>query len=712
MSALSTTINLSHLARLPQTVREEILLFDTVFAKAAQRIAVTGVRATLLALVAELGRWSYPSMERKFYAWQKAGKLALINHAKCRGCGLPGCFRSSKEHAPAIPEPLIEDLWNRAGANTTRRGVSAAWRAILRDLATGIALPGIGPGGRGTWTHLFQKLHPGRPLPRLCPWGEHNPPPGWSLTAFSRSTRPQIALALEQGGRLNVKKLVWSPTMSTAHLRALEYIVFDDKRLDVLVHVGSDLVEPWCLFAMDVATRMIVAYGVRYRVRREDGTKTSISQQDMAHLIAGLLNTWGAPTADRPMNLLVENAAAAISAELESALTLATNGALTVHRTSMIEGNLWATGWGEKSGNPMGKPWLESAFALMDIEAGNLPGNTGSKWWLKPIDHEEKKAYALDIIRKGASLPLERYSQLQIPFLNQTTFSSSLKDLVDRMNSRTSHRIQNSSHQVITQWRYSDADPEWRDISDLATFPPEIATQLLKKSRTVSESPHTLFHRLYDPQNFTTLPHELAAFLLFDTVKDVQYSGGNILSFKRGTQTFRYYGTEHSAEAGQRYTIKTHFDEPWTFGAHLFDLSGRYVGHLPWDNVTRYGDAVDAAANIKKGRSELKTALNDLARRKHGDGTATQQAINALETNLSLITAERPRPAELPQDGIGAQALRAVHAAIDQSDLSDTSDNSDNTDTRPTNRRRPTPRELNQHLAKAAAPAPKGDDFY
>ena len=316
----------------------------------------------------------------------RSGIAALIDHRKCRGCGLPGCS------APRELKLSQETVDHWAGGTpeqpgylrNDKRGMREAWETrIIGDLRAGKNVPGL-----GTWKQLFAKLFPFAQIPASCPFHAHNAPRGLSLSNFRRFKLPESVRKLAVKGQFAAWPELPEVRVDLGALNVLQWVVFDDHRIDAYCYVedgrgGFQVVEMWGVFAMDVATRRVIAFGLRPRINREDGKACGITRDDVKFLMASILARYGMPR-DYDLTFIVENAAAAVSREDETMLLRVSGGRIKIKRSGMHGSDALISGFPDRWGNFRGKAWLESWFNPFDIAMGTVKGQMGSDYWAKP----------------------------------------------------------------------------------------------------------------------------------------------------------------------------------------------------------------------------------------------------------------------------------------------------------------------------------------
>ena len=304
---------------------------------------------------------SAPSLRRKYEAFHgSAGDEFPVGNWRILVAGYKGPSKQPREFQQEVKR--VSQLNNCS--------VGEAMQQLRERWEKGESIEGY-----GTWLDHYQRLFPLRPLPKVWPRGFY--PVGWSVRNLRRYGSNKGARVLFQRGLAAAKRHFPSVTRDPSQLRPLELIVIDDFELDCLcVFQGDDKHKPQIgrvagLMAMDVATRRKLHWGLGQRLEREekqlDGTvktvRTGIARIDVQLLLHGLFEKFGLP--DYPVTLLVENAAAAISPELELSITTLFQGRVRIERTGLIEHRNLSNGFIERGGKPWEKGMIEAAFAKL-----------------------------------------------------------------------------------------------------------------------------------------------------------------------------------------------------------------------------------------------------------------------------------------------------------------------------------------------------------
>ena len=560
------------------------------------------VRPTCAAIAARMrgqrGR-SAETLRKHYELWRNPayGAAALIDHRKCGtpinnyGCGVIGCHTAKRQ---GLSQDLIETYWAKCATND-KQGLREGWERIITLLCSGQpVVEGI------TWQTLHISLFPGLPLPPRCPWSLSHPPPGWSQASFQRHKCPRsVFAAIKKGGAA-----AWLETpdvrMDLTQLRFLEAVVFDDHRLDFEVMTWNErgqveIVELWGLFAMDVATGAIIDFGLRPKLQRADGTTEGLTMRDMQHLIAHILATYGYPTAYK-MQLIVENAAAAVSAETEQLLLSRSHGQVIVRRTGVHAGDFIVRGFPERWGAPRDKAWIESVFHPLDIALGDVKGQMGSNYTRKPGDHDGRVRIAERLAAVITAYP-EMADKLRAPLHWAGDAHHIISEAIQALNDRTDHKM--TRHEPIVEWRWNEGDTHPKPLNITSDLPAHIVreieafNELPAATRSVlinnygchrMESPAEKVTRIFRPQDFAAIPSDTYLDLMMDSAKAI-YKGGDVIDVELGRgkvkKLFRFAGACHNLAIGQAVKVRLNSDRP-SAGVWVHDEREVFLTYLQY----------------------------------------------------------------------------------------------------------------------------------
>lgn len=393
---------------------------------------------------------------------------------------------------------------------------TAVYERFLDAWFAGEDIPGI--GNKYEWASAE-----GRPVPDRRLRHQKEVPAGCGLTNIWR------IITRENGASKSAKRKLLQRGEFAAHdhwaeqllrdrskLMPLQLVTFDDVDFDIKVWMEVDgtpqVVRPTGLFALDVATGLILAKGIFPGYKRakdgdggKAGTVRGAQQADMRFLLLGMLEQYGLP-ADWSMGLLLENASASMSTIDKAAIEQTFTGRILFETTGRIRAKLLQSGFREQGGCPWQKGWVEAFFRGMHTRINHLPGTIGRRYDLThgevgDVNQADSKVHYVlrtleDAKRKGIAASELDFSSVLLSF---DEFTQLLDHYVQVLNNRTRHNLQ-GFNQVA---EFETAPGEWMRADDpRAGALIEIGTQLSKRM----ESPAERFNRLLRGHRFTK-PH-------------------------------------------------------------------------------------------------------------------------------------------------------------------------------------------------------------
>lgn len=306
------------------------------------------------------------------------------------------------------------------------------------------------------WWYTGQRLLSGRlvncPVPgygtaQLGPRGERPPlPSGWSdsnLRRLCRLTPAQLALARE--GIAAARRHTPHILTTRANLRWLEFVMFDDVKLDfrVLDATTGQVCDLWLLVAMDWASACALGFWMRPALARDDGSQEHLRSQDMLQFCGWLLERYGLPVS-YSCTWKLENGTATIEEGLAAALPGLFGDRLRASFARMV-GGASPVGYGERAkGNSQAKAPLESFFNPLHNFLADVPGQTGRRYDVRPADLAAREAEARRIweAAQRPGMDEELAGQVQYPLLTVAQARPVVNRAFRALNARTNHDIE------------------------------------------------------------------------------------------------------------------------------------------------------------------------------------------------------------------------------------------------------------------------------
>jgi hypothetical protein len=225
----------------------------------------------------------------KFDVWNKEQDwLLLVNRAKAG----TAWQRPANGTGRGLSDRFLDYVAKRAGEFRRADALEQAILSIHRQWATGRTQRGVEeviPGYEEVWATRTRAL---------LPEGWHPSNLRNQLKKRAKWTKATKAL-LHEGIHAAKEYLpqVHATRGGEIPLRFMELVQFDDVRCDfrVMDTESGQVNDLWLLVARDVATTMLLGFGMRPARARDDGTQEHLKLQDMKQLCGWLLETYGLP---------------------------------------------------------------------------------------------------------------------------------------------------------------------------------------------------------------------------------------------------------------------------------------------------------------------------------------------------------------------------------------------------------------------------------
>lgn len=573
--------DLAEFSALPEARRNEVRSTLAILSRLHVKRAGGDIRKAASELAAlnkhQMRGASTSSLLRKYYAFM--GTVGSLETPTGDWRTLVANYKGPS----SLPGEFVEYV--RKLAEDNHRSMAEAFELLRSEIwPSGQPVPGY-----GSWQQWYTSTFPEEALPKVYPRGVY--PAGWSVRNLYRKAPSKGARVLFQRGLASAKRHFPSVRRDPSQLRPFEYIVIDDFNLDCYcVFPGDSRTAPQVapvagLLAIDVATRRKLHWGIGAQVLREEkqadgSTKTvrcGIRRVDVQTLLHGLFAKFGLP--DYPVTILCENATAAISAELELALSTLFEGRVRVERTGMINHKVLTNGFCEVGGKPWEKGWIESAFNGLWNMLGAMPGYKGSNERLNaPAALDDAIAYTKLLLGQGErklNLPPEKILQLRLPFPSPEAVERAFAWACAASDARTCHKY--LGFDEVTEWRLTPGG-EARSFAELALVPVEMQASVIIEQRP--EAPVERWGRLLAGNPLRAVPPSVLALLLL-TPKRVTYRNHQI-TFKHLKDAFTYVDAGGTVMRGvpDGAEFLAYFDAANPQELHLADLRGAYAGTL------------------------------------------------------------------------------------------------------------------------------------
>lgn len=604
--------------------------------------------------------YSASNLRTLYYKWQEGGWPRLVRSWTSGGEGLP-------------PE-FVQHV--RGSMEKNARSMKQAMNKIQRDWYLGKAIPGY-----GTWQEWFLTMWPERDLPTVCP----GQPRGWSKSNLYAIQPVKAQRMLRTRGFAAAKKFLHSMVRDPGSLLPLQLIAIDDFEADQPcfywdVERGTRCITRMSgIVALDVATRKVLALILKPRLVQEDGSKQAITRAEVQFLLYRVIRDHGIPA--HGMTIMAENAAAAVTTELELTFKNLFGGKVAITRTGVIDRAVLAHGFKETGGKPWLKGWVESFFNLMhNIAAGELPGQKGAHYLVTPGDHGEKLRLTERLIGTGprdAQLSDAQLAQARIPFASPEALCDAYLQIFRWIEERTDHAMHGFDR--VLEWRMHEAEL-WQPVEALARVPEAEQTRALVRERMQSSRERwaALYPRI---ERQAVDAHVLMMLLL--RPKEARLQSGK-LTFSHNARGYTYLADPAGPIVkrmpdGARVLV--YFDPTRPDHAHVARLDGRPLGEVRYHGKVDITDveavseaekqlAAHYAAHLAEIRGRpLHMADAAQAAEDRAVNDALVQSAGALR-NTQGVTATLARAVDpaAPAVTTAGQALAATIARAEQSD--------------------------------------------
>ncbi len=358
--------------------------------------------------------------------------LVLVNRAKAGAA-----WQASQR---GLPDSFLDYLAARCGEFKRGDAMEQAILSIHRQWATGRDQRGqsqIIPGYEVNWDNRTRAILPD----------------GWSSSNIRQQMKRRAKFsapvkALLHEGIHAAKNFTPQVHGTRTELRFMELVQFDDVRCDfrVMDTDSGQVNDLWLLVARDVATSMLLGFGMRPARARDDGSQEHLKLQDMKQLTGWLLETYGLPPYQ--MTWKIERGTATLAQGTADALTeMIGPERIHVSYSSMINGKS-PVGYGEKAvGNSKAKAMLESLNRLQHLLTSHFPGQIGLNYSKLPAEYRQREKEAIEI---WTSHRPEDRADLRYPFYTIPQARSGLFEIFGIQNRRTEHDLEGFN--TIAEW--------------------------------------------------------------------------------------------------------------------------------------------------------------------------------------------------------------------------------------------------------------------
>lgn len=615
---------------------------------------------------------SLKSLYRKLDQFRAIGVWACVDRRVARRVSAQGL---------AANKLLVQEWQKRV--LSCRRKVKPAWRGLIADLTSGVAIPGV-----GTWRELYATVYGYRPAgDEPCPWSERNPPPGWSFRNLAALKPDKFALAAARVG-MGKAKIDFLPTVRLTRVGLLpcQVVEVDDMWYEHKVIFGKNskpqrVVE---FAAMDRLTGHVICHLAKPVIESEDGKRKTLKSAWVRYLYHYILSVVGVPAGGCVIK--GEHGTAAADDTFKAALgaiNAVREGAgkkPVVFRAGSIVTEPVAKGLPGVAhhGNPRHKGMIEQMHATLKnytdaICFGNIGGGRG----LQP-----EEAYGMEredgaLMRLATALKPTAVDKLKFNFPTWGAFALAADEAHRQMDERTDHALEGWEECgfMVGEYRLT-ATPHWTATPTLDKL---ARHEAVKMQALISAGAIEYRERRMSPAEAwrtatgeTALEKAADGFAPIILGKELAHVG--VVGDKLTVAVKDY-------ETGEKYTVAAVIDgrplerglkvlvwvNPMDCGkAYVADMQGRFLGVAK----VLLGVRADADATVEKLQEQLgvrSAALADERKRlephvkarlkERADAAAANVAALGLEDPVEIVEAEKRKALELEESDVADISL-------------------------------------------------------
>ena len=386
-------------------------------------------------------------------------------------------------------------------------------------------------------------------------------------------------------------------------LRFMELVQFDDVRCDfrVMDTDSGQVNDLWLLIARDVATGMLLGFGMRPARARDDGSQEHLKLQDMKQLCGWLLETYGLPPYQ--MTWVLENGTATLNESVRAALAeMVGADRIDFQMASMIGGKSALGYWEKAVGNSKAKAMLESLNRLQHLMTSHFPGQIGLNYSKLPAEYRQREREAIAIWESHR--PEDR-ADLRYPFYTIPQARAGLFEIFGLQNQRTDHRMEGFAE--IAEW-FDAGTASWQSS---ATAPENMEGI---KTRTRMESPVERAARLLaGSQPFTKVSPEILTAFYEHTQRSVTVSDKGEVQVMVEGKVLRFTPPAPEFALAPETKCLGYFNPDDPRFLILTDGRGGILGTWLRRGLVKHGDHEALAAAIRHSTAALNVAKDRAA---------------------------------------------------------------------------------------------------
>jgi hypothetical protein len=525
-------------------------------------------------------------------------------------------------------------------------------------------------------------------------------PLGWSEDNILRMRPDGYALTVARQGAKKAAAYLPSILKTRVGSRFGAVIFMDDQMHDIKVAprgLGQRAIRPLEFSALDYLSGCFLQNSIQFRWWdvAADQYRSQTNESFVWHVIT-YLQRHGYRADSTGTCMVFEHGSAcgysnknlitsAGFSDFDDALAAVSYGCIRIHRSGLFNSPAFAGMLfkPQSSGNPNSKAPLESVFNLVRNRMSALPGPTGLKRDMKPLEEFGRDTYTAQLLKLWDRLDERHRELIRFPVLTAEQFGEVAARVYDAINNRTDHALQGWEECgfLAPQMRFTpDERSPWLSQAEVANLPEASRVALLSNMekpghvRTARLSPAEVARQCAG--ELTKLPdHAVPLLIPTGWARPVTVKDNRTISISdqlMGPEAFQYVARFEDADGARVLKPGTNllaYLNPFAPSRLVVCREdGAFLGTL--HQMTRAGFSdEEAIIDQLKARAAMKSDM-DTAIRPHLEGVMRDRA-DMKRTNERLAQGKPVLPDEIAaarsesaREGVRTRKIHEIAAAM------------------------------------------------